>query len=64
MGISPAQLIIVLLLVLIIFGSGKLRSLVSDLGGALKGFKKEMASEKTENDGKDEPVIENNEQKS
>lgn len=39
-GISPVQLIIILVIVLLIFGTKKLRSLGGDLGGAIKGFKK------------------------
>jgi sec-independent protein translocase protein TatA len=41
-GISIWQLLIVLLIVVMLFGTKKLRSLGSDLGGALKGFKKAM----------------------
>ncbi len=41
-GISPIQLIIILVIVLLIFGTKKLRNLGGDLGGAIKGFKKAM----------------------
>ena len=34
------QLVIVLLIVILLFGTKKIASLGSDLGGALKGFKK------------------------
>lgn len=37
---SPWQLIIIALLIILIFGTKKLRSLGSDLGESLKGFKK------------------------
>jgi sec-independent protein translocase protein TatA len=37
--------LIVLLVVVLIFGTKKLRSLGSDLGGAVKGFKEGMKSE-------------------
>lgn len=37
--------LIVLLVVVMIFGTKKLRSLGSDLGGAVKGFKEGMKSE-------------------
>ena len=40
MAIGPMQLVIVLLLVILLFGTKKIASLGSDLGGALKGFKK------------------------
>jgi sec-independent protein translocase protein TatA len=36
------ELIIILLVVLVIFGTKKLRSIGSDLGGAVSGFKKAM----------------------
>ena len=42
MGISPTQLLIILLIVALIFGTKKLRNMGSDLGGAVKGFKKAM----------------------
>lgn len=41
-GISIWQLLIVLLIAVLIFGTKKLRSLGSDLGGAVRGFKKAM----------------------
>jgi len=39
-GISIWQLLIILVVVLLIFGSGKLKSIGSDLGSSIKGFKK------------------------
>ena len=44
-GISIWQLLILLLIVFLLFGSGKLRSLGGDLGGAIKGFKKAIKDE-------------------
>lgn len=41
-GISIWQLLIVLAIVIMIFGTKKLRGMGSDLGGAVKGFKKAM----------------------
>lgn len=43
MGIGMRELIIILLLVLIVFGAKKLRTIGSDLGAAVKGFKKSMS---------------------
>lgn len=40
MAIGPMQLVIVLLIVILLFGTKKIANLGSDLGGALKGFKK------------------------
>ncbi len=41
-GISIWQLLIILAIVVLLFGTGKLRSLGSDLGSAVKGFRKGM----------------------
>jgi len=41
-GISIWQLLIVLAIVIMLFGTKRLRGLGSDLGGAIKGFKKSM----------------------
>ncbi len=53
-GISVWQLLIVLLIVLLLFGGKKLRSLGGDLGSAIKGFRSsvrdgeaEVTAEKT-----------------
>lgn len=40
MGISIWQLLIVLLIVVLLFGTKKLRNIGGDLGGALKTFRK------------------------
>ncbi len=42
-GISLWQLLIILLIVVVIFGTKKLSSMGSDLGGAVKGFRKAMS---------------------
>ena len=42
MGISPIQLLIVLIIVVFIFGTKKLGGVGSDLGQAIKGFKNAM----------------------
>lgn len=44
-GIGIWQLIIILVIVVMLFGTKKLRNLGSDLGGALKGFKSAMKDE-------------------
>jgi sec-independent protein translocase protein TatA len=46
-GISIWQLAIVLLIVVLIFGTKRLKSIGSDLGGAIKGFKKAVDSDET-----------------
>ncbi|RKR04416.1 sec-independent protein translocase protein TatA [Kushneria sinocarnis] len=47
-GISIWQLLIVLGIIILIFGTKKLRNLGGDLGGAIKGFKQAV------NDGEEE----------
>ena len=44
-GLSIWHWLIVLLVVVLIFGTKKLRNIGSDLGGAVKGFKEGMRSE-------------------
>ena len=52
-GISIWQLLIVLAIIVLLFGTKKLRGIGGDLGGAVKGFKKAMSDEK--NTDKDTP---------
>ena len=47
-GISIWQLLIVLVIVLLLFGTKRLRGLGGDLGGAVKGFKKALEDDKGE----------------
>lgn len=49
-GISLWQLLIVLLIVIVIFGTKRLSSMGSDLGGAVKGFRKAMGDAEKEED--------------
>lgn len=56
-GISVWQLLILLVVVILIFGTKKLRTLGGDLGGAVKGFKKAMNEE---TDKKDDAKLEDN----
>ena len=42
MGISVWQLLIILAIVLLLFGAKRLKNIGSDLGGAIKGFRKSM----------------------
>ena len=55
-GISIWQLLIVLVIVLLLFGTKKLKNIGSDLGGAVKGFRSAMGGDKDaqDNDGQDE----------
>jgi sec-independent protein translocase protein TatA len=44
-GISIWQLLIILAIVIMLFGTKRLRTLGSDLGSAVKGFRKSMQEE-------------------
>lgn len=50
MGISIWQLLIILAIVLVLFGAKRLRNVGSDLGGAIKGFKKAVSEEDSKKD--------------
>jgi len=49
-GISIWQLLIVLGIIILIFGTKKLRNVGGDLGGAVKGFKKAMHEDDKDKD--------------
>lgn len=51
MGIGFRELLIILVIALVIFGAKRLKTIGSDLGGAVKGFKKAM-NEGEEEDNK------------
>ncbi len=64
-GISIWQLLIILAIVLLVFGTKRLRNIGSDLGGAIKGFKgamkegeeeKKETVEKLEKSGKEDVI--------
>jgi sec-independent protein translocase protein TatA len=52
-GISIWQLLIIALIIVLLFGTKKLRTLGSDLGGALKGFKQAVKDD--DKDAKTDP---------
>ena len=45
---GTTELLIILLVVIVIFGAGKLRNIGGDLGSAVKSFKEGMSSKKKE----------------
>jgi sec-independent protein translocase protein TatA len=51
MGISVTQLLIILVIVIVLFGTKRLRNIGGDLGGAIKGFRSAVK------EGKDEGKI-------
>jgi sec-independent protein translocase protein TatA len=44
---GPTELLIILVIVALIFGTKKLRGIGSDLGGAVKGFKDSVSTEES-----------------
>lgn len=57
-GISIWQLLIILVIVVLLFGTKKLRSLGGDLGSAIKNFKDSMQEGKDSADEDKDGVIE------
>lgn len=55
MGISFSQLLIIVLIVALLFGTKRLRSLGTDLGEAIKGFKKSIKDEDPQNKQTSQP---------
>ena len=53
MGFGWQELLIILVIVALIFGTKKLRGIGSDLGGAVKGFKDSISTDEA---GEDKPV--------
>lgn len=53
-GISVWSLLLILVIVLLLFGTKKLRNVGTDLGGAIRGFKQAMGEGEKGGDKKDE----------
>jgi sec-independent protein translocase protein TatA len=51
-GISIWQLLIILVIVLLLFGTKRLKNIGSDLGGAVKGFRSAMGDANKDDDAK------------
>jgi sec-independent protein translocase protein TatA len=49
-GISITQLLILLVIVMLVFGTKRLRNIGSDLGSAVKGFRKGIEEEPEDTD--------------
>jgi len=60
-GIGIWQLLIILLIVVMLFGTKKLRNLGSDLGGALRGFKTAMKEDEKDESEEESDGTENSE---
>ncbi len=59
-GISIWQLLIILAIVVMLFGTKRLRTLGSDLGSAVKGFRSSMQDEKPKEDGDENAAADDN----
>ncbi|HSJ48318.1 MAG TPA: Sec-independent protein translocase subunit TatA [Gammaproteobacteria bacterium] len=60
-GISVWQLLIVLAIVLVLFGAKRIKTLGSDLGGAVKGFKQAVKEGEDESKSSDAKLEEHEE---
>ena len=58
MGFGIKELLIILVIVILLFGTKKLKSLGSDLGGAIKGFRQSI----NDNEDTDKPELTTDEQ--
>ena len=56
-GFGLTELLVVLAIVLLIFGPKRLKSLGSDLGSAIKGFRKAVSDEDPKLEKADDPKV-------
>lgn len=64
MGFGIKELVVILIIVLLLFGTKKLKGIGTDLGSAIKGFKKSMSDDdkdkaEAETDAEAQPVEDN-----
>ena len=62
-GISVWQLLIILVIVLLLFGTKKIRGMGGDLGAAIKGFRKSVKEEGAEETDEAKESLEDTAQK-
>ncbi len=58
-GISPWSILLILIIVIVLFGTKKLRNVGADLGSAIKSFKNSSKEDDTSN----KPVVNKNSSK-
>ena len=58
MSLGPWQLIIIALVILVLFGRGKISEMMGDFGKGIKSFKQGMNEEDGKSDHRDSPRIE------
>ena len=56
MGIGFQELMIILLIAALLFGTGRLKSIGGDLGVAIKGFKSALKDDEDEGKGAESPI--------
>lgn len=54
-GISPLSLLLILMIILALFGSSKLKTLGTDLGEAIRNFRKALQDEPKGSSAEDQP---------
>ena len=52
-GISLWKILLILAIVIVIFGTSRLKSIGGDLGGAIKGFRKAMSDDEGKSQGRE-----------
>nr|CRH06303.1 Tat translocase protein tatA/E homolog [Candidatus Magnetococcus massalia] len=57
-GLGMPEMIIILVIVLVIFGAGKLPKVMGDMGKGVKSFKKAMDAPEEENTAEAKPAVE------
>lgn len=62
-GISVWQLLIVLVIVVLIFGTKKLKNMGGDIGGAVKNFKSAMSDEEKAKEAEAEAKVDSDSKK-
>jgi len=60
LAMSVPQLLIILVIVALIFGTKRLKEVGGDLGSAIKSFRKAMATTEQDNESGDQKQITNN----
>ena len=53
MGMSMGHLLIILVIILVLFGAGRLPQVMSDLGKGIKAFRESLKSDETNKNNKD-----------
>ncbi len=56
-GLGVTELLVILAIVLLIFGPKRLKSIGSDLGSAIKGFRKAVTEEESTTPASDDPKV-------